>query len=220
MKIDSLSPPLVVGAVYRPPNSSLSVVESLYRFVESIVKKYKMVIMAGDFNLPNINWESCTTTRGSCDSSEHLVDICFDLELTQIVTMPTRTTDSSESVLDIVFVSPEIASSSFLCVIVDGMSDHSIVKVEFSCNLVKKVPLVPDRLVYDFEKASDVSMLDELHFALDEFECMYSSPHNNVEAMWLFFEELVFRCLTSFVPKRNLKPPKKENHGLGTVLYI
>ncbi|CAI6355055.1 unnamed protein product [Macrosiphum euphorbiae] len=48
---------LLVGGVYLPPRSPLSVVESHTTSVEHIISSYKpnSLVICGDFNLPNIN---------------------------------------------------------------------------------------------------------------------------------------------------------------------
>ncbi|XP_022178703.1 uncharacterized protein LOC111039470 [Myzus persicae] len=51
---------LLVGGVYLPPRSPLSVVESHITSVEHIISSYKpnSLVICGDYNLPNINWSS------------------------------------------------------------------------------------------------------------------------------------------------------------------
>lgn len=210
VKIESFSPPLVIGAVYRPPNSHVDVMESLYDFMGTLVKKYKLIILAGDFNLAYIDWEHGLVTRGGCESSERLIDMCFDFNLTQIVKTATRQGGNCESILDLGLVSSDIASREFSCDVVDGISDHKVVVFNFHCGLAEKELRSCNRLVYNFDKAADSSVLDELYFSLTQFEQLFSSPRNNVEEMWLFFKTLVFKCLTSFVPQRELKP-KRNN---------
>lgn len=55
-KINSFSPPIIVGSVYRPPDANLSFLENLYLCLTPIVQKNKHVVIAEDFNLPNIDW--------------------------------------------------------------------------------------------------------------------------------------------------------------------
>lgn len=59
-KINSFSPPIIVGSVYRPSDANLSFLKNLYSGLKPIVQKNKHVVIAEDFNLPNINknWEN------------------------------------------------------------------------------------------------------------------------------------------------------------------
>jgi len=51
---------LLVGCVYLPPVSPLTIVESHLSSVENVLSKLKphSVIICGDFNIPHINWSS------------------------------------------------------------------------------------------------------------------------------------------------------------------
>jgi len=51
---------LLVGSVYLPPRSPLSVVDSHTASIEHIISSYKpnSLVICGDYNLPNINWSS------------------------------------------------------------------------------------------------------------------------------------------------------------------
>lgn len=49
-----------IGAVYRPPHAQMAYLESLYDYMHNHVTG-GAVIMAGDFNLPDVNWECLGT---------------------------------------------------------------------------------------------------------------------------------------------------------------
>lgn len=220
VKIDSFSPSLVIGAAYRPPDSKVLVMESMYDFVDQMTKKYKAVILAGDFNLAHIDWVSSTVSGNCCASSELLLDMCFNLNMTQIVQRPTRIGVSSESVLDLVFVSAAISSRNPTYDVADGISDHKLVISEFFQGFNGVQPCRSGRFVYDFEKSSDEAILDELHHSLSQFENLFLSSSNNVEEMWLFFKNLVFKCLRSYVPQRLLRPGKRNPWITREVIHL
>lgn len=82
---------ILIGAVYRPPNSDLGTLETLYDFLNEHKKRYAHVILCGDFNLPKINWESLSTSS-TCQHSDLLLDIAFSFNLKQVVVEPSRVT--------------------------------------------------------------------------------------------------------------------------------
>lgn len=87
---------ILIGSFYREPKSSLQALEQLELSISKIVQsnKYKnnKIFIGGDFNLGDINWNSCCTTQGARDKQhcDKLISIlnCFGLE--QVNTLPTR----------------------------------------------------------------------------------------------------------------------------------
>ncbi|KAJ8017721.1 hypothetical protein HOLleu_44669 [Holothuria leucospilota] len=76
--------PLVVGIIYRSPNSCADNNQSLlesFRIVSS-----KRAVVFGDFNFPDIDWHSCTSGSHGRDFLEAVSDGFF----TQHVLFPTR----------------------------------------------------------------------------------------------------------------------------------
>jgi hypothetical protein len=54
------SPPIHIGAFYRPTNNELPPTDNLYKTIQKLVNKSKMpnILLAGDFNVPDINWDN------------------------------------------------------------------------------------------------------------------------------------------------------------------
>ena len=50
----------IVGALYRPPNSDIEYAQDVIAFLERVVNKHPKAVhwLAGDYNLPDINWET------------------------------------------------------------------------------------------------------------------------------------------------------------------
>ena len=68
---------LIVCSCYRPPHSNEAWLTEFSNLLADIRNNYDDVILAGDFNLPNINWHSDTdvTNEGtSCEFLEILKD--------------------------------------------------------------------------------------------------------------------------------------------------
>lgn len=86
------------------------------------VKNDDRPILAGDFNLPNINSVTFTTQSSKSPESEEL-NIAYDFDLLQVVSEPTRKHDNTESVLDLVFVSRN-KTNNISVQMANGISDH------------------------------------------------------------------------------------------------
>ena len=119
---------VVVGSFYRPPYTSVDYLEQLELSMNNIKQLSgidgKYVLLSGDFNLPDIDWE-----EGSVKSNPHytaainwkMIDIANDFNLTQIVSEPTR----QGNILDLLFTSHQYLVDKVY--IVPGMSDYDAV---------------------------------------------------------------------------------------------
>jgi len=85
--------------------------------------KDKQIIIAGDFNYPNFNWNTLTVERGAPDREvqQALIDFATEHNLTQVHQQPTR----DDNILDLVFISnPSLVKISTS---IPGISDHTMV---------------------------------------------------------------------------------------------
>lgn len=92
----------VLYAVYRAPNAAPDCLVNLPAHMLAYLNQ--KVIIAGDFNYPDINWSKLKSQSDPVGSSV-LLDIMLDHNLTQVVQQPTRINTSSCALLDL-FYSP------------------------------------------------------------------------------------------------------------------
>lgn len=182
----------VLGVMYRPPNSALAVLNNLRAYLQLHVKQEDRLILAGDFNLPNINWASFAPSSNNAIENE-MLDIVFTFDLLQVVNNFTRIQENSKSILDLFFVSGTI-TNDITCDVLSGISDHEAVLLSLNdlrfstCNNTQFYP--------NFSRADDASIIDSLAFQFDEFK----ANDCNVNSMWLLFRDIVFECIQHFVP--------------------
>lgn len=93
----------VLGAFYRPPSSSVAVLERLRNYLSVHVKPDDRIILSGDFNLPNVDWPNFLVLNQSDESGEAMLDIAFTFDLLQVVEDFTRIQGNSKSILDLFF---------------------------------------------------------------------------------------------------------------------
>ena len=70
-----------------PPNSPAAYYENLLDFLSNIDTSAVNLILLGDFNLPDINWN---TQSGVSMISNHFCDFVFDNGLGQLINGPTH----------------------------------------------------------------------------------------------------------------------------------
>ncbi|KAK3102607.1 hypothetical protein FSP39_012613 [Pinctada imbricata] len=86
--------PLIVGAAYRPPSNDPDYLHRLCGAIGHVTKTYKGAVtwIGGDFNLPDINWQT-NTIEGNHNPRQlnaSFLDMIHDCALEQMVTFPTR----------------------------------------------------------------------------------------------------------------------------------
>ena len=110
--------------------------------------KSKHILLAGDFNCPDINWENLTVRSNAPDREiqQALIDITTEHGLTQVHNQPTR----QDNILDLVFTNnPSLVKSSTS---VPGISDHAMVVTD--CDIKPVYNKQNPRKVYLFSKAN------------------------------------------------------------------
>lgn len=78
------------GAVCRPPNAPIEFPESMQNFQSNNVLRNTHLIIAGYFNLPDIQWNKLGRGNTSSKHCQVLLDIAFSNDLTQAATEGTR----------------------------------------------------------------------------------------------------------------------------------
>lgn len=183
----------VIGAVYRPPNSSDSVLDKLRTYLRQNIKPHDKLILSGDFNLPNIDWENFSS-HSTSNANHEMLDIVFSFDLLQVVKEYTRELNGSKSILDLIFLSGSIQNTA-ICEVISGISDHRAVLLTFLDMCVDRC--CTKTSFPNFSRADDESILDILDFHYDDFKHSGSS----VNDLWLTFKDIVFECVERFIPK-------------------
>ena len=150
----SLPIPLVICAVYLPPNPSYGDCSDLCIYMSALSDDNK-VITLGDFNLPNINWQ---TLNGNTETSALLCEFVYDHDFDQLVTEPTH---YKGNILDLILTNcPRIVHD-----VTVGLSNSSISTNHYIISCSLQAPVLPPgrpkpRNVYNFRKADFGQLVD------------------------------------------------------------
>ena len=82
------------------------------------------MLLCGDFNLKEINWNTSTANNNN-EAGERLIRLTSEHDLTQTVKQPTRTTEESRSLIDLVFTNQPTMISGVT--VKPGISDHDAI---------------------------------------------------------------------------------------------
>ena len=123
MKIIVNNKKLIIGEIYRSPNSKLS---DFYVELDKVFKRLMglklPIVLGGDFNIDLFK-------TGSCSNSKVFIDHCFNNDFIPTIFKPTRVTHTTSTLIDNIFVlDPNMKICDPLslksAVLVDDMSDH------------------------------------------------------------------------------------------------
>ena len=121
------SRPFLISAWYRPPNSEMELFNAFEIFLSKCDAENKELILIGDLN--------CNMLKSPQDSNtKKLMFMSTVYKLEQLIKKPTRVSNTSATLIDLIFTNQhnKISSSE----VVDlGVSDHSLIYV------VRKLPM-------------------------------------------------------------------------------
>lgn len=187
--IDGKGKSKLFGAFYRPPNCDYDVDLKICQEIHMGCSKNKETFILGDFNLPNIDWD---TTVGYDRISSLYIDCFLDNFLCQNVLVPTRQNNILDLILSNQPLIVEVGESL-------GESDHNIIR--FSINIVENHS---DNTVktFNFAKAN-FNLIREM---LEQINWDSVFVNKSVFEMWDIFKNQIKIIQEQCIP---LKPIRK-----------
>ena len=155
------------------------------------------VIVAGDFNAPNISWVNLEVpTSPSSSSSRKLIELTQEYNLMKFVKEPTRRQGNSSNTLDLVLSNrPDIICNVS---VEPGISNHDIVlfTLKLSCHKKRHVK----RKIYIRKRLDNECIKLELKTLAGKLNTLYDN--NSVETKWNDFENSVRNIMDSCIPHK------------------
>ena len=189
---------LIVCSCYRPPNSNEAWLTEFNNFLADICNNYDNVILAGDFNFRNIDWQSDIDVPTKGTSCEFL-EILKDYFLTQVNSDPTR----GNNVLDLIITSlpDKVNVREIISPETSGIvTDHDVISFEIDINPAR--PPKTMRMIYDYKNAN----FDGLRAAIDSSNlCDVISEMDDINDAWILWKNTFLRTVAEFVPMRKIK---------------
>ena len=193
--------PVFICSFYRPPNNLLDPLiqlqESLKRLLDDSVS-LPNVILAGDFNFPDIHWidgygQLQPNPAYGHEINSLFLDIINDFSLEQFVTFPTR----DKNILDLIFSSQPIIPKLS---VIPGMSDHEAIL--FSINSGANICHTKlEHKIFLYHKGNIVGIKDDLINFQNTF--MLCDPYSqSVENNWNHFKSSLQASIIKHIPKK------------------
>ena len=199
---------MLVGSFYMPHRNATTV-EQLENSLKKIdTNKFQNTIICGDFNCPDINWETLAIGKRAQDKEiqQNVIDTMNNALLTQIHEEPTR----ELNMLDLIFTAnPSLLKASKS---VPGISDHEMVVTDMDTkpHYQKQQP----RKCYQYARASWEDMERETA-KLSQTIIKKNNEGDSVEELWDHFKTELFSLIEKFIPSKmrstSNRPPWMKN---------
>ena len=199
---------LYLSTFYRPPNSPPDVLDKLHDSISRVFtgnSNHPNVIIGGDFNLGDIDWNSEVPVPCNVNTaSQHnkLLQLIDDYSLTQHVKSATR--PASGKVLDLLLSTypNSVQDITTAC----GISDH--LAVVFEVNLKPTRTVKPPHKVYSYKKANFEGLNEHMRKSSSVF--FSSNPQDrSVEENWNIFKKDLSDGMSQFIPQKTSRPKFK-----------
>ena len=132
---------------------------------------------------------------------QQFLSIAKDNFLDQIVTEPTRTTETSFTTLDLFFTN----NINQVHVIPD-ISDHEAVFIESSLCPIKNSPAF--RKIFQYRKADYERFKRELHNFTPDFLQKATSPDSDINSLWTNFKCKIDGLMEKYIPQKLIRGTK------------
>ena len=189
---------LIIGLVYRSPNSPSSNITQLVDAIEEARKmKHSHFIIMGDFNFPGINWELQTSSDPADHPSQIFLDSFRDWYLHQHVLKPTHyRSQQKANILDLVMTNEKDMIEDIHYLEPIAKSHHVVLDWKFICYSIQPCKRVKK---YFYDDANYVGMAS--HFAgYDWSNQVYDM---SVDDMWGHIHGVIVAAVDKFVPHKS-----------------
>ena len=184
--------------IYIPPCTDDLLLSEVIQYFSTLINSYprNSLVLVGDFNLPDINWDNLTA---SSTASRTFCDFIFDNALLQVVDTSTH---SKGNILDLIITNSEYSVRD-LTVHSCGhliISDHFTLTFRLSAS-VPSSSCSPPIYVYDYPKA-DYNSLCSFLLDFDFTSCLLS---HDVDSVWNSIKSAIYEGMNLFIPRVRLR---------------
>ena len=193
----SKNEPLLISTMYRPPSADRCYYNNMLDLLDKVTTENKELLLLGDLNFDYKIDESLST------NAVHYMENLYILK--QLVDQPTRITNSSKTLLDVILSSiPEKHNVTGVARI--SLSDHFLV---YTC-LNYRV----NRRNHKTVKYRDYKNFNEDSFLQDMFNCQIFSDYmrfENVDIGWSNWKSDFIKISDKHAPLRNVRVKERYN---------
>ena len=195
--------PFIVGSFYRPPgDNSIDPIEQLEQALDSIQEKVKnnprtTILLGGDFNAAEINWEECTVQPGARKTTlcQKIIEVLGKFSLQQFVNEPNR----EDNILDLFCLNKPSLLKSIN--VIPGISDHEVIVAE--CDINVSIPKCKPHKLFLWSKVNRELLKEQSRNFKDRFMTVFHS--RDVETNYKAFVDHINSIMEEHVPSKMTK---------------
>ena len=193
---------VVVGVVYRSPNSTEEENAKLnIELTELFKDEGQSVLLLGDFNFPEIDWDSQSSRAGPGHRATRFLNTMQDTMTTQLVTEPThRRPGQQPTLIDLVFINKPEEINSVTHAPSLGKSHHEVIIVDQQLTCLKG-PEPPRPLKYAYQRAD----YSEMKRALQREDLSEKLKDVDCDQAWGVVKETLTRIRNKYVPSTRVR---------------
>ena len=202
---------LLVGCIYRSPNSSKENDEQLMNDLRKVCEgdMYSHFMLSGDFNIPEINWIDGSTTHNETHLTHRFLECTRDCFLTQHVTFPTHMRgQQAANILDLVFSNEDGMVCNLKAESPLGKSHHSTLLFRFMCYTDCKAQRVK---TLNLNKGNYSAFKDKI----GSYDWSADLGTKNCVDSWNIVSDRIKIGITEFIPVHS-----QEKNKPGKPLYV
>ena len=185
---------ILLGIFYNSPQSTIEQIARMNDAIGEACRTHKNVLICGDFNFPNIDWDKLhADTRG-----EGFLQMTLDCFLQQHVQSPTR----GNNILDLVLATEGTTIRNVVNCCPLGSSDHNTVK--FELEVPTMLPMW--KKFYRNYRCGNYTAFKKY---LTNIDWNIVFMDKNINDMWENFKNIIHEGVSNFVPlkKRRSNAP-------------
>ena len=202
---------LLIGCIYRPPSNTKQENAKLYSTILDLIGNKSHVLVAGDFNQPDVNWETESAkfqSRNELEPNDACTFLNFfhDTYLFQHVQSPTHfRSDQRPTLIDLILSSEEGMVQNLHQKAPVGKSHHQVLCFDFVCYSQLSHDM-NNGIRYNYKKADFVKMRKTMH----EYDLTNRIQEKSVQDAWDCIVEAIEFAVDENVPK--ILPRKNQSH--------
>ena len=196
---------LLIGGIYRSPNSSKNNNEELVKLLDKIsIYRNTDIIIMGDFNYKEIDWKKMTVNCSIQHPANAIFDKINDLFLEQIILEPTRHRQGqTANTLDWVLTNfPEKTDNVEILAPLGPKGDHNVIKFHYDMPSIT----IQTNTKYSYTKGD----YDKMKGELKDIKWDNIMTNLDVESSWQEFEDILGKLMKKHIPHKGRKPTKKR----------
>ena len=206
IEIKTKDKPLNLGIVYRSPNSTDEENDKVRQQLAHASQKLTNLIVTGDFNHPEIDWENCHTSVLNSHKASKFLFLSTQCKFHQLIDKPTHYKPNCRpSLIDLVLTKDPDLIEKIEHTAPLGKSCHSTIIIKTSSKETKPEKCMVKK--YSIDKGDFDSM--KKSFKEEDWELLMNEANNDVDKAWYSISTKIKNARDKYIPSKLVDTNRK-----------